>query len=153
MGYGNLIKNQKTKVEKRGGLRNPPGGRPKGSKEGIKSRVERAKVKAVENVVAEFQRTLEERLLKNLRNLGVLADGLTPEQAEAFGVLPDRYANIYLIDRLLGKPVERREDANPPPSPLDEKLRDMTTEALADFLVEIKMAIEIERRKRALTEG
>ena len=35
----------------------------------------------------------------------------------------------------------------PPPSPLDEKLRDMTYEALAELLV------EIERRKKALREG
>ena len=71
-------------------------------------------VRAIEEDVArtvaeQFRGKLEGRLIKSFDVLASLADGLTPEQAKVFEVYPDRYANIYFIDRYLGKPTERVE--------------------------------------------
>lgn len=49
-----------------------------------------------------------------LRNLFLLADGITlqritPDGPLIFTEAPDRAANIYLVDRVLGKPTERHE--------------------------------------------
>ena len=46
------------------------------------------------------------------RNLDALADGVYVESEKdgrIYKTLPDRQANVYLVDRILGKPTERVE--------------------------------------------
>ena len=106
-----MATDQQTKITKgqHGGLRNPPGGRPKDSLGSIKPAIAKAKQRAVKTVAREFQERLEARLLKGVDNIGQLADGYTKDEAALVGILPSLQANTYLIDRLLGKPTERVE--------------------------------------------
>ena len=84
-------------------------GRPKASVRVLERAIKQAEAKAIVNVAEQAQAYLENRLLKNLKNLGELADGISKEDTEAYGLPPDRQANVYLLDRYLGKPTERVE--------------------------------------------
>ena len=83
-------------------------GRPKGS---VRVLTEQAEGRAIVNVQRLAQAYLETRLLKTLNNLGNLADGIQVKEGDApvYSVPPDRQANVYLLDRYLGKPTERVE--------------------------------------------
>lgn len=93
---------------RKGGKRPGAGAHPKQKSTLIRS-LREAEARAAENIAAQFQIELESGVVKYLKNLQTLASGLSKEEAAAFGELPDRYANIYLIDRYLGKPTERVE--------------------------------------------
>ena len=70
-----------------------------------------ARGQAIANVTKQATEYLESRLLKNLNNLGALADGIVIEEngKTAYAVPPDRESNVYLTNRLIGKPTERVE--------------------------------------------
>lgn len=63
-------------------------------------------------IAADFYGLILVKLEKLLGNLEYLANGEYTEDEHGnrtYTTLPDRQANIYLIDRVLGKPTERVE--------------------------------------------
>ena len=70
-----------------------------------------ARGQAIANVTKQATEYLESRLIKNLINLGALADGIIVKDngKPAYVVPPDRESNVYLTNRLIGKPTERTE--------------------------------------------
>lgn len=101
-----------------GGAR-PGAGAPRTSKKYINETYRRklraaereGKAQALVNVKEQTAAFLEGRLMQNFGNLAALADGIKVKDVEGniYSVPPDRYSNIYLIDRFLGRPTERRE--------------------------------------------
>jgi hypothetical protein len=76
---------------------------------------------------------IADRLPKLIDNLFALADGVTVTEATEQGERtyrnpPDRAANIYLIDRILGKPTALVEHAGP----AEMQAWEMTTVELID---------------------
>jgi hypothetical protein len=65
--------------------------------------------------VARAERQIRDRLPSLIDNMLALADGVWVEeitlegQRNVYKRPPDRAANQYLIDRIMGKPTERRE--------------------------------------------
>lgn len=65
--------------------------------------------------VAKAEKKIADRLPELVDNLLVLADGVKVKEVAADGVVdiyvkaPDRQANEYLVNRILGKPTERHE--------------------------------------------
>ena len=108
-------------------------GRPKGS---VRVLTEQAEGRAVANVQQLAQAYLETRLLKNLNNLGNLADGIQVKEGDTpvYSVPPDRQSNIYLLDRYLGKPTERVEDNRPPATNNTLVLQGFSIEQLRELL-------------------
>ena len=86
-------------------------GRPKGSPRIFNTAMKQAEGRAILNIAQQAQAYLENRLLKNLNNLGALADGIQVKEGDTpvYSVPPDRQSNVYLLDRYLGKPTERVE--------------------------------------------
>jgi hypothetical protein len=65
--------------------------------------------------IAEAEARIADRLPSLIDNLFTLADGVTVEEpmpnggVQVYTRAPDRQANEYLINRIMGKPVERLE--------------------------------------------
>ncbi len=65
--------------------------------------------------IAQIEDMIADRLPSLVENLLELADGVTVQEVTAEGGVrvytrpPDRQANEFLINRILGKPTERRE--------------------------------------------
>ena len=66
-------------------------------------------------VVARAEKQIADRLPSLIENMLTLADGFWQEDTDKDGrrivykTAPDRAANQYLIDRIMGKPTERKE--------------------------------------------
>lgn len=127
-----LKKNQDSIKTSTWGGRRPGAGHPKSYIKGVKASIQEAKVVAVADVIDEFKAKLESRLLKNVDNLGQLADGYTIDQLATLGILPDRQANTYLIDRLLGKPVDPNTN-KPPAQPVTNNTLILAGYSVADL--------------------
>jgi len=75
--------------------------------------------------IAKAEGRIAKNLVRYIQNMEALADGvlvqeeLIPGQPMIYQRPPDRAANQYLIDRIMGKPTERQEvggiDGNPIP--------------------------------------
>lgn len=66
--------------------------------------------------IAKAEKQIADRLPQLIANMLVLADGVFVEETNAvtgeqqvYKRPPDRQANEYLINRILGKPIERQE--------------------------------------------
>jgi len=109
----------------RGGKR-PGAGRPKGAVTRIKH-----------DSLSAGEKRIGDRLPTLLDNLFALADGVKEERELPSGKTivyttpPDLRANIYLVDRVLGKPTNRHEHDLSHLS--DEELIARATELFADF--------------------
>lgn len=79
--------------------------------------------------IAKAEKQIADRLADYIDNLQLLADGvlvqeeLIPGQPMVFKRPPDRQANEYLINRIMGKPTDRRE-LTLPDKPLEEMSED-----------------------------
>lgn len=109
-----------------------------------RNRLQEAQDELFAAVVADLQRYKA--------NLDWLADGVWVEDAEKGRIyqrLPDRAANIYLIDRVLGKPTEKHEHTGQDGDPLFARERTISTLHDPDLLA---LACELDRRL-AQTDG
>ena len=95
-----------------------------------------ARGQAIANVTKQATEYLESRLIKNLINLGALADGIIVKDngKPAYVVPPDRESNVYLTNRLIGKPTERVEDNRPPATNNTLVLQGFSIEQLRELL-------------------
>lgn len=81
--------------------------------------------------VARAEKQIRDRLPELIDNMLALAGGVWEEETTPTGVrrvyknIPDRAANQYLIDRIMGKPTERKEHSFP-----DKPLHEMTDDEL-----------------------
>jgi hypothetical protein len=82
--------------------------------------------------VERAEKQIRDRLPSLIDNMLALSDGIFVEEFTLEGNRivyqrpPDRAANQYLIDRIMGKPTERREMVGVTP----EQAKEMTTEQL-----------------------
>lgn len=82
--------------------------------------------------IAKAEGRIAKNLVRYIENMEALAEGvmvqeeLVPGQPIIYQRPPDRQANQYLIDRIMGKPTERRELLGVTP----EEAAQMTTEEL-----------------------
>jgi hypothetical protein len=85
--------------------------------------------------IAKAEQRIADRLADYIDNLQLLADGvlvqeeLIPGQPMVFKRPPDRQANEYLINRIMGKPTDRKELVTP-----DKPLEEMTEDELRAIL-------------------
>ncbi len=86
--------------------------------------------------IAKAEKRIADRLPQLIDNLFELANGVLVEEFDiasgkpmVFKRPPDRAANEYLLNRIMGKPTERREITTP-----DKPLSDMTDDELRDIL-------------------
>jgi hypothetical protein len=100
--------------------------------------------------IQEMQDSLIAAIAANLdkcrANLEYLADGAwmdDPEKGRVYQRLPDRAANIYLIDRVLGKPTEKHEHTGQDGDPLFARERTISTLNNPELLA---LACELDRR-------
>jgi len=81
--------------------------------------------------IAKAEKRIADRLADYIDNLQQLADGVMVQEEVLPGQLiiykrpPDRQANEYLLNRIMGKPTERKEHSFP-----DKPLEEMTEEEL-----------------------
>lgn len=74
--------------------------------------------------VARAEKQIRDRLPELVDNMMALADGVFVEELTMEGLRivfkrpPDRQANEYLINRVMGKPTERQELSGPDGEPL-----------------------------------
>jgi hypothetical protein len=65
--------------------------------------------------IARADRRIAKNLVRYIENLEQLADGVTVQETDKDGRAivytrpPDRVANEYLINRIMGKPIEKKE--------------------------------------------
>lgn len=95
----------------RGGTR-PGAGRPR-------------KAQKFETAINRAERQIADRLpelieLQMELARGVLVEMQTEDGSKVFKTPPDRAAGQYLINRIMGKPTERKEVAHEFPKPLEE---------------------------------
>jgi hypothetical protein len=95
--------------------------------------------------IAKAEGRIAKNLVRYIENMEALADGVFVEEIDETGKRtiyqrpPDRAANEYLINRVMGKPTERREisgpDAGPLPIAFDHgaALADLAPGSAADF--------------------
>lgn len=75
----------------------------------------KAKAEKFKQPIAKAEKRIADRLPSLIDNMMALADGIWVEEMTIEGARivykrpPDRQANQYLIDRILGKPTERHE--------------------------------------------
>lgn len=72
------------------------------------------KAEKFETAISKAERRICDRLPELIDNLFILAAGVTVQEIDKDGIIvytrpPDRQANEYLINRILGKPTERQE--------------------------------------------
>lgn len=81
--------------------------------------------------IAQAEKRIADRLPLLINNLFLLADGvlvqeeLIPGQPIVYKRPPDRQANEYLINRIMGKPTDRKEHTFP-----DKPIEEMTDDEL-----------------------
>jgi hypothetical protein len=81
--------------------------------------------------IAKAEKVIADRLPDYIGNLQQLADGVFVEEMTIEGARivyqrpPDRQANEYLLNRIMGKPTERKEHTFP-----DKPLEEMTEDEL-----------------------
>jgi hypothetical protein len=74
--------------------------------------------------IAKADTRIAKNLSRYIENMEALADGVFVEEMTIVGVRmvyqrpPDRAANEYLINRIMGKPTERKELSGPDGEPL-----------------------------------
>lgn len=80
--------------------------------------------------IAKAEKRIADRLPDYIDNLQLLADGVLVEEFDivsgkprVFKRAPDRQANEYLINRIMGKPTDRKEHTFPD-KPLEEMSED-----------------------------
>lgn len=89
--------------------------------------------------VVEAENRIADRLPALIDNMFALADGVTVQEATYDGTTrvftrpPDRQANEYLINRILGKPTERREIAGPNGEAMGPSLDQIMSRLLVEF--------------------
>ena len=85
--------------------------------------------------VAKAEKQIRDRLPALIENMMLLADGIYVEEITIEGVRivykrpPDRQANEYLINRVMGKPTERQEVSGPDGSAIEVRTFDYTAAA------------------------
>lgn len=69
-----------------------------------------------ESVITKADKRIASNLVRYIENLERLADGVTVQEVDkrtgaeiVYTCAPDRQANEYLINRIMGKPTERQE--------------------------------------------
>lgn len=73
------------------------------------------KAEKFENVITKADKRIAANLVRYIENLEALADGVTVQEVDKDGNeriytrAPDRQANEYLLNRIMGKPTERHE--------------------------------------------
>jgi hypothetical protein len=79
--------------------------------------------------IAKAEGRIAKNLVRYIENMEALADGIYVEEMTLEGARvvykrpPDRQANQYLIDRIMGKPTDRKEHTFPD-KPLEEMSED-----------------------------
>lgn len=75
--------------------------------------------------IAKAEKLIADRLPQLIENMFLLADGVLVEEInivtgmpQVFKEKPDRAANEYLINRILGKPTDRQEHSGPDGNPI-----------------------------------
>lgn len=74
--------------------------------------------------IAKADTRIAKNLVRYIENMEALADGIFQEEMTLDGTRivyqrpPDRAANEYLINRIMGKPTERKELSGPDGEPL-----------------------------------
>jgi hypothetical protein len=74
-----------------------------------------AKAEKFAGAIAKAEARIAKNLVRYIENMEALADGIYQEEMTIEGARivyqrpPDRQANAYLIDRIMGKPTERKE--------------------------------------------
>lgn len=92
-------------------------------------------IKSLTPVVAAEAR-IRDRLPSLIDNLFALADGVTVQEETSQGGTrvytrpPDRQANEYLINRIMGKPIDRKEVSGPEGGPIQMDLSKMSDDEL-----------------------
>jgi hypothetical protein len=87
------------------------------------------------SVIAAAERRIADRLPQLIDNMMVLADGVTIQEVDSDGGLniytraPDRRANEYLINRILGTPTQRLDLDTDPDGMLNITAQAMDTAA------------------------
>ena len=77
------------------------------------------KVDKHETAISRAEKQISDRLPSLIENMFALADGVTVQETDSEGGVrvytrpPDRQANEYLINRVMGKPTERQEVSGP----------------------------------------
>jgi hypothetical protein len=85
--------------------------------------------------IAKAETQIADRLLDYIDNMEQLARGIWMDEEDKDGTrrlylrAPDRQANEYLINRIMGKPTERKEITS-----LEKPLHEMTTDELRSIL-------------------
>lgn len=99
------------------------------------------KAEVFESVITKADRRIAKNLVRYIENLEALADGVTVQETDNTGReriytrAPDRQANEYLINRIMGKPTERREV-----SITADQIVNMTEEEFDAFVKEQRLA-------------
>lgn len=68
-----------------------------------------------ESVITRADKRIAANLVRYIENLEALADGVTVQETDATGReriytrAPDRQANEYLLNRIMGKPTDHKE--------------------------------------------
>jgi hypothetical protein len=88
--------------------------------------------------IASAERIIADRLPSLLVNMMTLADGVTVQEVTLDGLRvytrpPDRQANEYLINRILGKPTECREITGEDGEPLGVEIDRLSIALLAEL--------------------
>lgn len=79
--------------------------------------------------IAKADARIAKNLTRYIENMEALADGIyteekTPEGSRSvYQRPPDRQANEYLINRIMGKPTERQEVSGPDGNPIEAVFR------------------------------
>lgn len=91
----------------------------------------KAKAEKFKQPIAKAEKRIADRLPSLIDNMFALADGVWVEETTLEGARivyqrpPDRQANEYLINRIMGKPTDRKEHTFP-----DKPLEEMTEDEL-----------------------
>ena len=85
--------------------------------------------------IAAAEARVRDRLPLLIDNLFALADGVTVQEETQNGPrvytrAPDRQANEYLINRIMGKPTERKEVSGPEGGPIQMDVSKMSDDEL-----------------------
>lgn len=88
--------------------------------------------------IAKAEGRIAKNLVRYIENMEALADGIFTEERTEEGARivyqrpPDRQANQYLIDRIMGKPTERKELTGEDGTPLFPDFERALNKAYAD---------------------
>lgn len=89
--------------------------------------------------ITKAETRIARNLVRYIENMEALADGVTVQETDAkTGVTvvytrpPDRQANEYLINRIMGKPTERQEVTGADGNPIEAIFRNALTTAYGE---------------------